>query len=159
MYYRRILVVFVVLLLFQSAYAADSIKQSNSFAKEKTRYLDNTGYANTQQLKLSWQIRSNDDGIIFKATALTIESIFSHNDPGNLDLVIELYKNQTTLVQSETVTPTLTWAEEGFARAEPGGNPVEFDKGDWMTLIIWIKANLGQYVGIRYLMADLTTGS
>lgn len=121
-----------------------------------TKYI---GYADDQQLKLSWQIRSNDDKIIFKATAFAIESKYSHNDPGDLDMTIELYKNNTTLVQSELVTPTLSWSEEGFTRAEPGGNPVEFGTGDWITFIIWIKADQDQNIGIRHFIAHLTTGS
>ena len=119
-----------------------------------TRY---KAYANTQEIKLAYRIRANDDGLVFKPTAFSIESRFSHNDPGNLDLVIALYKNDT-LVQSETVTPTLTWAEEGFARAEPGGNPVEFDTGDWAIFIIHVKGNQDQYIDIRNITAFLTTG-
>ena len=116
-------------------------------------------HANAQQLKLSFQIRTNDDNLIFKPTAFKIETKYSHNDPSNLSLTIQLYKNNSTLVQTDIVTPTLTWAEEGFARAEPGGNPVEFDTGDWATFILWIKGNLNQSIGIRHLTAFLTSGA
>ena len=121
-------------------------------------YRKYTAFADNQEIKLVKQIRVNDDNIILKPTSHSIKYKFSHNDPGNLDMTTELYKNNV-LIQSNPVTVSLIWNEESYTRVDPGGNPVVFDNGDWLMVIIHITGDTAQNIWLHNLNVGFTLGS
>jgi hypothetical protein len=98
----------------------------------------------------------SDDTVFGQPTAFSLRYKFSDNDPPDLNILLQAYKNHTTLLQDENITVNTSWNTESFAR---DAGPATMAAGDILSFVLTINADADQYVLLNNLTYYLEDGS